>query len=184
MLRDRDVLAALARGSGATTSFTVTTLNGGLWRLIEPGTSSPLERLEVLRRLANGGAPRRARKTPVLPGITDSVDSIVAAAAAAKDHGAPSFGSGVLRLAPQVKVHSLGFVIETFPDLLPRYERAYAGTNIASDYQMAIERRLAQIRQRHGFAEDAMQSRRMAAASAMRSAEPLKVRSGQLAFPL
>jgi hypothetical protein len=50
---------------------------------------------------------------------------------AAKDHGAASFGSAVLRLASQVKEHYLGFVSETFPDLLPRYERAYAGTNIA-----------------------------------------------------
>ena len=83
-----------------------------------------------------------------------------AVAAAAKDHGAVSFGSAVLRLAPLVKEHYLGFVAATFPDLLPRYERAYAGTNIASDYQVAIERRLARIRERHGFVADAMQDRR------------------------
>ena len=45
-----------------------------------------------------------------------------------------------------VKEHYLGFVGETFPDLLPRYERAYTGTNISSDYQTVIERRLARIR--------------------------------------
>src|SRR5918995_38930 len=99
------------------------------------------------------------KSTLILPGITDSVESLEAVAAAAKDHGAVSFGSAVLRLAPMVKEHYLGFVAEAFPDLLPRYERAYCGTNISSDYQTAIERRLARTRERHGFAEDAMHNR-------------------------
>ena len=89
----------------------------------------------------------------------------------------------MLRLAPDVKEHYFGFVASSFPDLLPRYERAYAGTNIASDYQMAVERRLAQIRQRYGFAEDAMQSRRVEAAASVRIAEPVMIGTGQLALP-
>jgi hypothetical protein len=60
-----------------------------------------------------------------------------------------------------VKEHYLAFVSETFLDLLPRYERAYAGTNIAADYQTAIERRPAQIRGHQGFVEDAMNQRRV-----------------------
>ena len=76
--------------------------------------------------------------------------SIEAVAAAAKAHGAVSFASAVLRLAPQVKEHYRAFVAETFPALLPRYERAYAGTNISSDYQAAIELRIARIRRATG----------------------------------
>jgi hypothetical protein len=93
-------------------------------------------------------------------------------------------GSTVLRLAPVVKEHYLGIVTSTFPDLLPRYERGYAGTNITSDYQMAIERRLSGIRERHGFVQDAMQDRRVEAATAELVAQPVMVRSGQLALPL
>jgi hypothetical protein len=106
------------------------------------------------------------------------------AVAATNAHGAASFGSAVLRLAPLVKDHYLAFVSETFPDLLPRYERAYAGTNISSDYQVAIERRLARIRQRQGFAEDAMQNRRAAAAISLRILEPVMAGTGQLSLPL
>jgi len=121
---------------------------------------------------------------PILPGITDSVESIEAVAMAAKEHGADSFGSAVLRLAPMVKEHYFSFVAETFPALVARYERAYAGTNIASDYQSAIEKRLAQIRERHGFAEDSMQSRRDEAGRAMPIAAPFSLSPGQLALPL
>jgi hypothetical protein len=110
--------------------------------------------------------------------------SIEAVAAAAKAHGAASFGSAVLRLEPLVKDHYLAFVAETFPDLLTRYERAYAGTNIASDYQTAIKRRVARVRERQGFTDDAMQSRQGEVARPTQVAKPGLCRSGQLALPL
>jgi DNA repair photolyase len=182
--RDLDLLTRLADGPGATVYFTITTLDPKHWRLIEPGTPPPLKRLAVLRRLTDAGVPCGVFLAPILPGITDSVESLEAVAAAAKDHGAVSFGSAVLRLAPQVKEHYLGFVAATFPDLLPRYERAYAGTNIASDYQAAIDRRLARIRKRHAFVADAMQDRRKDVVTSMPGARPLVVRSGQLTLPL
>jgi DNA repair photolyase len=156
VLRDLDVLTDLTRGSGATVYFTVTTLDPDLWRRIEPGTPPPHKRLEVMRRLSEAGVSCGVFLAPILPGITDSVESIEAVAAAAEVHGAVSFGTSVLRLAPLVKEHYLGFVEASFPDLLPRYERAYAGTNVLSEYQVAIERRVARIRERHGFVEDAM----------------------------
>ena len=184
ILRDRDLLAELAQGPGATVYFTITTLDPNLWRVIEPGTPSPHKRLEVLRRLSEAGIPCGVFLAPILPGITDTAEAIAAVAAAAKAHGAASFGSGVLRLAPEVKEHYFGFIASSFPDLLPRYERAYAGTNSAADYQAAIERRLARVRKHYGFAEDAMQSRRVAAASSMQIAAPESVGPGQLALPL
>jgi DNA repair photolyase len=185
ILRDLDLLTELAHDPGATVYFTITTLDPDLWRLLEPGTPPPHKRLAVLGRLSSSGVPCGVFLAPILPGITDATESIDAVAAAAKAHGAASFGSAVLRLAPQVKEHYLAFVSEAFPDLLPRYERAYAGTNISSDYQTAIERRVARVRERHGFAEDAMHSRRIEASNqSLRIAAPVGMSSGQLALPL
>jgi DNA repair photolyase len=184
ILRDLDLLAELAQGPGATVYFTITTLETELWRVIEPGTPPPLKRLQVMNRLSEAGVPCGVFLAPILPGITDAAASMDAVAAAARAHGAASFGSAVLRLAPQVKEHYLAFVSETFPDLLSRYERAYIGANISSDYQVAIERRLARIRERHGFSEDAMYSRRDEAGGSMHIAETMAVRPGQLALSL
>ena len=184
ILRDLDLLTELAQGPGATVYFTITSLDPRLWRLIEPGTPPPLKRLEVMQRLSEAGVSVVVFLAPILLGITDSTESIDAVAAAAKAHGAVSFGSAVLRLAPVVREHYLGFVAETFPDLLPRYERAYAGTNISSSYQAAIERRVARIRERQGFTDDAMQSRREEATNSMRNAGAVPIRGGQLPLPL
>jgi DNA repair photolyase len=184
ILRDLDLLTELAQGPGATVYFTITTLDDARWRLIEPGTPPPLKRLEVLRRLTTEGVRCGVFLAPILPGITDSMASIEAVAAAAKAHGAASFGAAVLRLAPQVKEHYLAFVSETFPDLLPRYERAYAGTTISSDYQTALERRVARVRERHGFVDDAMHNRTDDAEGEMPIPAPQMVPTGQLALPL
>ena len=180
IVRDLDILSELAHGPGAMVYFTITTLDDDLWRLVEPGTPPPRRRLHVMKRLSEAGVSCGVFLAPILPGITDTVASIEAVAAAAKAHGAVSFGSAVLRLAPLVKEHYFGFVAEVFPDLLPRYERAYAGTNISSDYQTTLERRLARIRERHGFTEDAMQERRVAASMLATSSRKVTDRTGQL----
>jgi DNA repair photolyase len=184
ILRDLDLLTDLARGPGAIVYFTITTLDDRLWRLIEPGTPPPLKRLQVLRRLCDAGVATGVFLAPILPGVTDSAESIDAVAAAARAHGAATFGSAVLRLAPLVKEHYLSVVEATFPNLLPRYERAYAGTNISVDYQSAIERRVARVRERHGFIEDAMQGRRNDIITSAHSVQTRMVRPGQLALPI
>ena len=184
VLRDLDVLQELAREAGAMIYFTITTLDPELARLIEPGTPPPAKRLQVMRQLCDAGVPSGVFLAPVLPGITDSVASIESVAAAAQAHGALSFGASVLRLAPLVKEHYFSIVAERFPDLLPRYERAYTRTNIAADYQDLIARRVAEIGARYGFGENAMERRPIAAGSAERMSLPAHRGTGQLTLPL
>jgi DNA repair photolyase len=180
VLRDADLLADLHRAAGVTVYFTVTTLDPAVWRPVEPGTPPPIKRLEVMERLVAAGVPCGVFLAPILPGITDSAESIDAVAAAARAHGASSFGTSVLRLVPLVREHYLGFVAGHFPALLPRYERAYQGTTIRPDYPAAMEHRVAAIRARHGFAADAMGDRpRMA-----RGPHPTACTSSQLPLPM
>ena len=185
ILRDRDLLTELAHGPGATVYFTITTLDDALWRLIEPGTPPPRKRLEVMQ------PPERARAFHVASSWRRSCPASPTPSSQSMRWRRQRKRMGRSRLAPRccgsrptVKEHYLAFVAETFPDLLPRYERAYAGTNISSDYQAAIERRLARVRERQGSIEDAMQGRRVAAASPTRIAAPESVGPGQLALAL
>jgi DNA repair photolyase len=156
VLRDLDVLASLASVAKVRIFFTVTTVDLSLWRTLEPGTANPFKRLEVMRRLNEAGVPAGVLLAPILPGITDSTASLEAVAEAAADHGAAFLGTSVLRLAPVVKREYLSFVHGQYPDLLPRYERAYIGTNAPGEYQRALDERVARIRSRYGFAEDSM----------------------------
>jgi DNA repair photolyase len=184
IVRDLDLLAELARGPGATVFFTITTLDDALWRVIEPGTPPPRKRLDVLQRLSAAGVETGVFLAPILPGITDSAAAIEAVAVAARAHGATMFGSSALRLAPLVREHFLSVIAERFPELLPRYERAFVGTNVAPAYQIAIEARVGQIRERAGFAVDAMRGRETRASHAPELVGFATRRAGQLSLPL
>ncbi len=176
--RDRDLLVALAGVPGTRVNFSITTIDPELWRAIEPRTPSPVQRLAVMRRLADAGVPCGVYMAPVLPGLTDSDASIAGIAAEAREHGATAFWAGPLRLAPLVKEHYFGFVADAFPALLPRYERAYRGADASRDYVARLEQRIAGIRREYGFAD--RDDKRDDAAVTSRICES----NGQLALPL
>lgn len=154
VLRDLDLLASMAERTRVSVNFSITSLDAATWRLIEPGTPPPVKRLAVMQRLVGAGVHCSVFLAPILPGLTDSAASIEAVVRAAKAHGATSVWASTLRLMPIVKEHYYEFVKESFPALLPRYERAYAGSNVSRAYQTAIQARIDRIRAEYGYAHD------------------------------
>jgi DNA repair photolyase len=71
ILRDLDILAPLAAQGLLRVGISVTTLDAGLARRMEPRAMAPDRRLHVIRRLAEAGIPVRAMIAPVIPGLTD-----------------------------------------------------------------------------------------------------------------
>ncbi|WP_165228242.1 PA0069 family radical SAM protein [Aquisphaera insulae] len=96
VVRDLDLLRELASHGAAGVMLSVTTLDPGLARDLEPRTSPPAARLEAIRSLAAAGVPVGVMVAPVIPGLTDhEMPAILEAAAGA---GATIAGYVVLRL--------------------------------------------------------------------------------------
>ena len=105
--RDIDILAELAEHEAVAVNVSVTTLDAGLQRLLEPRASHPHERLKAIERLSQAGIPVGVLVAPIIPGLTEhEIPAILAAAAEA---GAGHAGHIVLRLPRGVKapLHSL-----------------------------------------------------------------------------
>lgn len=99
--RDVDLLAELAAHRAASAYISITTLDAGLARRMEPRTSSPERRLEAIATLSDAGIPTGVLVAPVVPAITDhEVPRILEAAANA---GARYAGYVILRLPHGVK---------------------------------------------------------------------------------
>ncbi len=82
--RDADLLAEMAAAGTASVYMSVTTLDAGLARRMEPRTSHPQRRLEAIARLTEAGIPCGLLMAPVVPGLTDhEIPAVVEAAAAA-----------------------------------------------------------------------------------------------------
>lgn len=101
ILRDLELLAALAREKLVSVAISVTSLDPEIKRTLEPRTASPRARLTVIERLAAAGVPVGVMVAPVIPVLTDhEMERIVAAAAEA---GASSAAYVLLRLPHEVK---------------------------------------------------------------------------------
>jgi len=105
VLRDLDLLAGLASRRLTSVVVSLTTLDDGLKRALEPRAASPHARLKVIRALADAGVPVTAMMAPVIPALNDhEIESLLEAAAGA---GAASAGYMLVRLP-----HELGALFE------------------------------------------------------------------------
>lgn len=101
IVRDLDLLGALAQRRLAGVMVSLTTLDDDLKRRLEPRAASPAARLAMIRRLHAAGVPVGTLIAPVIPGLTDhELERLLEAAAEA---GARCAGYAVLRLP-----HELG----------------------------------------------------------------------------
>ncbi len=81
--RDLDILRELAKLNLVSAHLSITTLDPGLARILEPRAATPGRRLEAFRLLSETGVPTGVNVSPVIPGLTDEeVPAILRNAAA------------------------------------------------------------------------------------------------------
>ncbi len=127
IVRDIDVLADAARRAEVSVTFSVPTLDEEVWRQTEPGTAPPRQRLRALERLAGAGIRASVGMAPILPGISDRPEQLAEVVRAARAAGACGIWANVLNLRPGTREHFLECLERSWPELLPEYERLYAG---------------------------------------------------------
>ncbi len=100
VVRDLDILAPMAARGLAFVCVSVTTLDRGLARLLEPRAPTPARRIDTIGQLADAGVPTGVMAAPMIPGLTDhEMEAILEAARAA---GARSAGHVLLRLPREI----------------------------------------------------------------------------------
>jgi DNA repair photolyase len=125
IVRDLDVLTALARRAELSITFSIPTLDDDVWRKTEPGTAHPRQRLRAVERLAAAGLRVGVGMAPVLPGLSDRPEQLEAVVRAARDAGASHVWCGLLHLRDGTRQHFLTVLERHWPELLPRYLADY-----------------------------------------------------------
>ncbi|KQT32952.1 DNA repair photolyase [Sphingomonas sp. Leaf412] len=114
VVRDIDLLAAMAAKGLAAVAVSVTSLDPRIAMTVEPRAPSPMRRLAAVRALSEAGVPTYVNMAPVIPAITDpEVEAVVAAAAAA---GARGVSYIPVRLPWEVAPLFRAWLDEHFPD--------------------------------------------------------------------
>jgi DNA repair photolyase len=127
IVRDIDVLVEAARWAKVSVTFSVPTLDHEIWRTTEPNAPPPRQRLVALRRLRDAGIEAGVGMAPILPGLSDRPELMAEVVRAARDAGATSIWANVAYLRPGTREHFLENLARDWPELVPRYEKLYAG---------------------------------------------------------
>ncbi|WBB94303.1 Rv2578c family radical SAM protein [Verrucosispora sp. WMMC514] len=150
--RDLPLLRQAAEVTRVSVAFSVGFLDERLWRSVEPGTPSPRRRLDAVRRFADAGFEVGVLMAPILPGLSDSDESIEATVAAIANAGAASVTPLPLHLRPGAREWYARWLGREHPRLVPRYRELFgAGAYAPQSYQRELTARVRIAARRHGL---------------------------------
>ncbi len=150
--RDVDVLQELGKVAEVQVTFSVGSIDEKVWKLTEPGAPNPKARLEAMQFLVENGIHAGVMMAPLLPGISDSAESIDAVAEAAAGHQAQYLGANVLFLKPGSREWFMPMLREAYPRLAPGYNSLYQKTYAPRDYTQRVLRLVDDSRRVWGLA--------------------------------
>ena len=141
ILRDLDLLTAMAADRLVKVFVSVTTLDRALARRMEPRAPTPERRLEAIERLAAAGVPVGVMAAPIIPAVNDDeIETILTRAHAA---GAREAGYVVLRLPLELRESFREWLAVNFPDRLQRALSLTQSMHGGKDYESQWGRRMA-----------------------------------------
>jgi DNA repair photolyase len=153
IVRDLDVLQEAARRAEVHVTFSVPTLDREIWRKTEPSTAPPHQRLRALKTLVDGGLDVGVGMAPILPGLSDDPKLLADVVRAARAAGATGVWANLLNLRPGTREHFLEHLAQDWPELLPEYERLYAGGKayLGTEQVRPVKERVAELARRYAI---------------------------------
>jgi DNA repair photolyase len=152
ILRDLPLLRQAAEVTRVGLAFSVGFVDEALWRSVEAGTPSPRRRLDAVRKFTDAGFDVGVLMAPILPGLTDTDDSIEATVSAIAAAGATSVTPLPLHLRPGARQWYAAWLGREFPHLVPRYRELFrGGSYLPQSYQREVVARVRMAARRHGL---------------------------------
>ena len=150
VLRDLELLKAIARENQISVCMTVTTVRTDLARILEPRAPRPDLRLMAVQKLTEAGIHAGINCAPVLPGITDSPSDLEKVIKAAGEAGARFVHVNPLFLKPCSEKIFMPFLEEKFPHLAASYRERYADRAYLPDgYRKRISALVGKYREKY-----------------------------------
>jgi len=141
VLRDLDILSAMAAKGLAKVYVSVTTLDRDLARKMEPRAPTPARRIEAIEQLARAGVPVGVMTAPIIPAVNDSeIEKILARAHGA---GAREAGYVLLRLPLELRDMFREWLAVNFSDRLSHALSLVQSTRGGKDYDSQWGKRMA-----------------------------------------
>ena len=136
VLRDLDILKALAKDNLISVSISITSLSEKTRRILEPRTATSKKRLATVKTLSENGVPVNVMLAPIIPSINSH--EILPLAQAVSEAGASCIAHTVVRLNGAIGEIFSDWIKKTLPDrankVLHQIESCHGGTLNDSRY--------------------------------------------------
>ncbi len=140
ILRDLDILAAMAAERLVSVRVSVTTLDRALARRMEPRAAAPQRRIETIARLSDAGVTVGVLASPMIPALNDvELERILESAASA---GAVTAAYILIRLPHEVKELFAEWLRAHYPDRAERVLSLIRQTRDGALYRSAFDQRM------------------------------------------
>lgn len=114
VLQDKDLLIEMGRKNLVSVFMTITTMNEDLRRVMEPRTTTGMQRIRVIRELSEAGVKTGAMLGPMIPGLNDHEMQTILQLSA--DAGASFSSYTFIRLNGAIKLLFHDWLYKNFPD--------------------------------------------------------------------
>ena len=168
VLRDLDLLKEIDKNAilpadlkpklkhGAIISFSISTLDEKLAKILEPGAPKPRERLETMKKCKEEGFFTGVCFIPVLPFLSDSEEQLNETIKTVKEYGADFILVGGLTLfgkgPADCKTLYYKFLEKYHPELVPKYRSLYRIFFAPSkEYQRELEEKSRRVCKKYGI---------------------------------
>jgi DNA repair photolyase len=151
VVRDIDVLLALSHEARCRVYLSVPTVDEEAWRVLEPGTAPPLQRLRAARALVDAGIDTGVLMAPLVPGISTARGKLERTIRTIADHGIAQVGATVMHLEGGTREHFMEVLAREYPMLVTRYEHLYAAKHPPRDYTARVQDTVAVLKARYGI---------------------------------
>lgn len=129
LMKDIDILEEINAQTWCCISFSFSTVDDDLSRLLEPRAPSPSSRMRAIRELAEQGFLVGLSYMPIIPFITDSAEQIEETIATAKESGAQYALCASMTMESWQRDWFMDFLGKNFPELVGAYEDIYEGNS-------------------------------------------------------
>jgi DNA repair photolyase len=114
MLRDKDLLQTMAKKKLISILVSITSFNEDLRRVMEPRTTTALQRLRIIKELSEAGVRMGVMLGPMIPGLNEHEMQRIMKAAS--DNGAVFSAYTFIRLNGAIKLMFHNWLYKNFPD--------------------------------------------------------------------
>ncbi len=149
VLRDIDLLEELNKVAQVSVLVSVSTLDEKKRELIEPNTSSTLDRLQMLEQFQKIGCQTSVLFMPIIPFISDDEHNLDSIFKITSSLGLGSIQGWPLHLHGRTRDVFFDFLRKNFPELLSEYSRLYTKGTVSDSYKINLLKKITDLKDKY-----------------------------------